>query len=79
MLDPIMCPYPPHVPVRGPDPHGSGQLGGRIKLVQNQLAGEVRSSEVLDSSSYMDDRDVFGYRKKKVATVVSGKKNSLLL
>lgn len=26
-------------------------------------AGEVRNSEVLDSSSCVDDRDVFGYRK----------------
>lgn len=51
------------MPAGEPDPHGSRQRGGRNKSVQNQLAGEARGSEVLDFSSYMDDRDVLGYRK----------------
>lgn len=69
MLGTVMCPYPPHVPVKGPDPHGSGQLGGRIKLVQNQLPGEARGSEVLDSR--MTEMCL---GTEKVATVVSVKK-----
>lgn len=76
MLGTVMYPYPPHVPVRG-QIHGSGQLGGRIKLVQNQLAGEARGSEVLDSR--MTEMCL---GTEKVATVVSVKKkinNSLLL